>query len=38
MLVHVEAHLLKIEKMFRKEKYNILLKSAEFKVRFLFTV
>jgi hypothetical protein len=36
MLIHVEAHLLRIEKMFRKEKLDNLFKSADFKVCFSF--
>ena len=38
MLVYMEAHLLKIEKMFRKDKFDILLKSSEFKTRLSFSV
>ena len=30
--MHVEAHLLKIEKLFRKEQYKVLFKSPDFKV------
>jgi hypothetical protein len=36
MLIHVEAHLLKIENMFRKEKFDALFKSADFRVCFSF--
>ena len=38
MLVHVEAHLLKIEKLFTKDRFEVFLKSPEFKVCLFFTV
>lgn len=34
MLIHVEAHLLKIENMFKKEKFEVLFKSTDFRVCF----
>ena len=38
MLVHLEARFLKLEKMFVKDRFDVLLKMPDFRVYFLFTV